>query len=557
MHLAIRCKKTQLAGIHAAQNILILLICRFPVTFIDGSIHRLCITKAVHQKDNLLLLYFIFLKHSFFCILDLRFTLHGIFFFQRIQIINDHLRHRIIIIQNILIFCNICKRCLMLLHQRLDFQTDQLVQTHLQNCLCLPVGKPEHGCHLLRSFRLKLDLLRRTCCQTFFCIPDGRASTQDLNDQVDHVTRLDQTLLDFFFILLFFQQRLVFSGCKFKLEIYMMFDDTFESQYFRSAIGYREHIDTKGILQSGLFIKHVNQIVHICITLHFNYNTDSFLGRLIGNVYDVTGLLCLHQIADIVQKFTDSGSDHGVRDFGNNDLLPSAFYLFHIYFSTNLDLSGSSLINFCQIIFIDNDPACRKIRSFDVLHQLFCRDVIVLHVCLNRIHNLAQVMCRNTGCHTNCDSFRTVQQKVRNSYRKNCRLFFCLIKIRYKINDIFVQIGKICLLCDFRQSCFSITHGCSPVSFNGAEVSMTIYQDHSFFEFLCHNNQRFIDRAVSMWMIFTHGIPDNTRAFTVWSVITDSQLIHVIECSSLYRFQTIPDIREGSGNDNTHGIVNI
>ena len=34
-------------------------------------------------------------------------------------------------------------------------------------------------------------------------------------------------------------------------------------------------------------------------------------------------------------------------------------------------------------------------------------------------------------------------------------------------------------------------------------------------------------------------------------------LIHVIECSSLYRFQTIPDIREGSGNDNTHGIVNI
>ncbi len=34
-----------------------------------------------------------------------------------------------------------------------------------------------------------------------------------------------------------------------------MFDDTFESQYFRSAIGYRKHIDTKGILQSGLFYK--------------------------------------------------------------------------------------------------------------------------------------------------------------------------------------------------------------------------------------------------------------------------------------------------------------
>ena len=59
-------------------------------------------------------------------------------------------------------------------------------------------------------------------------------------------------------------------------------------------------------------------------------------------------------------------------------------------------------------------------------------------------------------------------------------------------------------------------------------VSMTIYQDHSFFEFLCHNNQRFIDRAVSMWMIFTHGITDNTRALSMWLIRSQTEFRHCI-----------------------------
>jgi hypothetical protein len=59
-----------------------------------------------------------------------------------------------------------------------------------------------------------------------------------------------------------------------------------------------------------------------------------------------------------------------------------------------------------------------------------------------------------------------------------------------------------------------------------------------------------------MRMVFTHGIPDNTRRLTVRPVVTYSQLIHIVQCSSLYRFQSVPYIRQCSGNDNTHGIIN-
>ena len=58
-------------------------------------------------------------------------------------------------------------------------------------------------------------------------------------------------------------------------------------------------------------------------------------------------------------------------------------------------------------------------------------------------------------------------------------------------------------------------------------------------------------------MILTHGIADDTGAFPVGSVIADAKLIHIIQCTPLYRLQSIPHIRKSPGNDNTHGIINI
>ena len=60
-----------------------------------------------------------------------------------------------------------------------------------------------------------------------------------------------------------------------------------------------------------------------------------------------------------------------------------------------------------------------------------------------------------------------------------------------------------------------------------------------------------------MWMIFTHCITDNTRTFTMRFVRTIIQFYHGIQYTSLNRFQTISYIRQCSGSDNAHGIVNI
>ena len=60
-----------------------------------------------------------------------------------------------------------------------------------------------------------------------------------------------------------------------------------------------------------------------------------------------------------------------------------------------------------------------------------------------------------------------------------------------------------------------------------------------------------------MRMILTHGITDDTGTFTMWLVRTVVQLDHGIQNTSLYRLQTVSDVRKGTGGNNTHGIVDI
>ena len=166
-------------------------------------------------------------------------------------------------------------------------------------------------------------------------------------------------------------------------------------------------------------------------------------------------------------------------------------------------------------------------------------------------------MGRYTGCHTYSDTVRTIQKKIWHTYRQYHRFFFCLIKVGHKIHYALIHITQKYFLCNFLKSGFRITHGSCSVSFNRAEISMSVYQCLAFFEILGHHHKSFVNGTVTMRMIFTHGIPYDTGTFSVRPIITDSQFIHIIQSSSLHRLESIPYIRQCTGNNNTHGIINI
>ena len=137
-------------------------------------------------------------------------------------------------------------------------------------------------------------------------------------------------------------------------------------------------------------------------------------------------------------------------------------------------------------------------------------------------------MWRGTCHHADSDTVRTVDKEIRQTDRKNGWLFLCLVKVRHEVYNILVQIRKKNFLSDFLETGFSVTHGGGTITFDGAEIAVAVYQGHTLLKFLSHNNKGIVNGAVTVGMILTHGIADDTGAFTVWLVVSDSQFIHII-----------------------------
>ena len=166
-------------------------------------------------------------------------------------------------------------------------------------------------------------------------------------------------------------------------------------------------------------------------------------------------------------------------------------------------------------------------------------------------------MRRYAGRHADGNSVRAVDQNVRNSDREHLRLFFGLIEVRNKAYHILVEILQIDLLRNLCKTCLRVTHGSCSVSLNGAEVSVTVHQHLPLFEILCHHDECIIDGTVAVRMILTHGIADNTCGFPVSPVIVGAELHHVVQHPPLHRLQAVADIRQRSGDDDAHRVVDV
>ena len=187
----------------------------------------------------------------------------------------------------------------------------------------------------------------------------------------------------------------------------------------------------------------------------------------------------------------------------------TGFALLHFDPSPQADPALSGPVDLRQVLFIDNDAACGKIRALDIFHQAFRTDSGIAQVSDLGVNGLRQVMGRRIGGHTDRDAFRAVDQEIGDPDRQDGGFLFRLVKIGDKIHHIPVQIRQKGFLGDLFQPGLCITHGGGPVAFDVAKVPVAVDQGQLLFEILGHHDQGVIDGAVTVGMVFTHGIADD------------------------------------------------
>ena len=189
---------------------------------------------------------------------------------------------------------------------------------------------------------------------------------QDLNDQVDHIASLDQALLDLLFLHFPGKEGGVLPGSCLELEIHAGLQDRLKSHDLRLAVTDSQHIDAKGILQTGFLVKQVGEVLHIRILFQLNDNTNALLGGLVGNIHDICGLFGLCKACHIRKKFGNIGADHGIGDFCYHKVSPAALCLFIFHLASQLYFAYSGFIDIEKLIFVDHNAAGGKVRSLDV-----------------------------------------------------------------------------------------------------------------------------------------------------------------------------------------------
>ena len=107
----------------------------------------------------------------------------------------------------------------MFVDQGFDLKTDQLIQTHVQNGVCLLFRKHKLCSHDFGFFGFKLDAVDLSFRQAGLCHGAVLGATQDLNDQVDNIAGLNQSLLYLLFLHFMSQKVGIFPGCYLILKV--------------------------------------------------------------------------------------------------------------------------------------------------------------------------------------------------------------------------------------------------------------------------------------------------------------------------------------------------
>ncbi len=160
-----------------------------------------------------------------------------------------------------------------------------------------------------------------------------------------------------------------------------------------------------------------------------------------------------------------------------------------------------------------------------MFHQPFNADVFIVDIGQATVDHFRDVVRRNVSRHTYCDTGRTVYQQVRDLGWHHIGNALGAVVVIDEINGLFFQVGHQ-LVGDFRHTDFRITHRRRGVTIDRTKVTLTIYQHVTQGEWLRHTDDGVVHGGITMRVIFTDYVTNDTGRFFVGFIPVIAQYVH-------------------------------
>ena len=456
-----------------------------------------------------------------------------VFIADHAQLILENLIDPCLMGQNILQIRNFDQKILIFRLDLFTLQTGQAAELHIQNGLRLNLIQTEAAHQTRHSL---IGILR---------------ITDRMNDRIQIVDRNPQTFQNMGTVLCLLQIKGRTSADDFLLEADVFRQNILQAALLRGTVYEHNVIDRKRSLQRRQTIQLIQKNFRLHILAQFHDDTDTVHVRFVAQIRNSFNHLVTGKIRN---PRYHCGLVYLIGDFIDNDALLAVRHTFNMRPGTHDNGTSAGLKGSPDAAAAKNKAAGRKVRSLDILHQLRHGNIRIRHYLQNGINDFAEIVRRNIGRHTDGNTLTAIDQQVREAGRKNRRLLFFAIVVVLHVDGILVQISEH-LDSDLGHTCFRITHRGCTVSVHVTEVAMAIDQYLAHVPVLGHVNKGAIDGTVTVRVIFSHCVADNTCTLLIRLVRTVIHLVHGEENTALYRLQTVTNIRQSTRNNDRHRII--
>ena len=279
----------------------------------------------------------------------------------------------------------------------------------------------------------------------------------------------------------------------------------------------------------------------------FHHDAHAGAAALVAQFGDAVDLLFLDQVGDALDEHA---LVDGIGDLGDDD---ASVLVLDAATRPHQHTAVPRLIGLTDAVRPVDDAVGREVRPLDVLHQFGRRTFGMMDAVDRTVHDLAQVVGRDVGGHTDGDTDRAVEQDVGKAGGKHRRLLAGVIEVADERHDVLFNVGHH-HIGHLGHSRLGITVGGRAVAVDVTEVAVAFDQRIPQRERLCHTHHGHVDRAVAVRMVAAQHVTDGGGGFAEGFVIGQMILVHGVEDAALTGFHTVPHVRQGAGGDDAHGV---
>lgn len=158
-------------------------------------------------------------------------------------------------------------------------------------------------------------------------------------------------------------------------------------------------------------------------------------------------------------------------------------------------------------------------------HQVFYGTVGIVDVGGYRGHYFIQVVRRHVCGHTDRDTARAVREKKGKGAGKNLGFLHRVVVVRPEVYRLFLDVFDYGFGY-FGKPALGIPHCRGRVAVHGAEVSLTLDNGIPQGKILGQTDKGVVDGLVTVRMVFTENVTDDTSALLERGIRTDTHLFH-------------------------------